>query len=154
MLINFVWNLLKLMPCSLEICHFINVITLQSIKSAIFNSHLSYARTVWGQSIPISHRICILQRNALRIICFAKFNIHTTHLFRRIKIIRFADLVSVENCIFINKCFSCKSCSVFSQTRFAVNGLLIQPNYNTAKFGTKAFLYSTITFWNSVQALF
>ena len=35
-----------------------------------------------------------------------------------------------------------------------MNGLLILPNCNTAKFGTKAFLYSTITSWNSFQALF
>ena len=86
------------------------------------------------------------------------------------KIIKFVDLVSVENCIFINMCFSCKSYSVlfasFShlhhsatgrynhQTKFAMNGLLILPNCNTAKFGTKAFLYSTITFWNSFQTLF
>ena len=64
------------------------------------------------------------------------------------KIIEFVDLVSVENCIFINKCFSCKSYSVFShlynlatgrhnhQTRFAMNGLLILPTCNTAKFST------------------
>ena len=76
------------------------------------------------------------------------------------KIIKFVDLVSVENYIFINKCFSSKSYSVFShlynlatgrhnhQTRFAKNGLLILPNCNTAKFGTKAFLHSTITSWN------
>ena len=82
------------------------------------------------------------------------------------KIIKFVNLVSVENCIFINKFFSCKSYSVFSdlynlatgrhnhQTRFAMNGLLILPNCNTAKFGTKAFLYSTITSWNFFQALF
>ena len=72
------------------------------------------------------------------------------------KTIKFVDLVSVESCIFINKCFSWKSYSAFShlynlatgrhnpQTKFAMNGLLILPNYSTAKFGTKAFLSSTI----------
>ena len=34
------------------------------------------------------------------------------------------------------------------QTRFAMNGLLILPICNTFKFGTKAFLFSTITSWN------
>ena len=97
-----------------KIRYFVNETTLQSIYFAIFNSHLSYACTAWGQSIIPSHRICILQRNALRIICFAKFNDHTTQLFRKMKIIKFVDLVSVENCIFINKCFSCKSYSIFS----------------------------------------
>ena len=82
------------------------------------------------------------------------------------KIIKFVDLVSVGNCIFVIKCVSCKSYSVCShlynlatdrrnhQTRYAMNGLLILPNRNTAKFSTKASLYSTITSWNSFQALF
>ena len=107
-----------------------------------------------------------LQRNALQMICFAKLNDHATQLFRKMKIIKFVDLVSVENCIFINKCLSCKSYSVFShlynlaagrhnhQTRFAMNGLLILPNYNTDLFGTKAFLYFRISSWNSFQVLF
>ena len=61
-----------------KIHYFVNeMTTLRSIYFAIFNSHLSYACTAWGQSIIPSHRICILQRNALRIICFAKFNNHT-----------------------------------------------------------------------------
>ena len=76
---------------------------------------------------------------------------HATELFRKMKIIKFVYLVSAENCIFINKYFSCKSYYVFShlydlatgrhnhQTRFAMNGLLKLPNYNTAKFGTKTF---------------
>ena len=120
-----------------KIRYFVDETTLKSIYFAIFISHLSNACTPWRQSIIPSHRICILQRNALWIICFAKFNDHTTHLFHKMKIIKFVDLVSVENCIFINKCFSCKSYSVFShlynlatgrhnqQTRFAMNGLLI-----------------------------
>ena len=68
-------------------------------------------------------------------------------------IIKFLDLVSVGNCIFINRCFSCKSYSVFShlynlatgrhnhKTRFAINGLLILPNCNTAQFSAKALSY-------------
>ena len=112
------------------------------------------------------YRVCILPRYALQIICFAKFNDHTTQLFPKIKFKKFADLVLFENCVFINKCFSFKSYSVFShlynlatgrhnrQTRLAMNGLLILANCNTDKFSAKAFLCSTITSWNSFQALF
>ena len=141
--------------------YFINETTLQSIYFAIFNSHLSYACTAWRQSIPPFHRVGILQRNALQIIYFAKFNDHATQLFCKMKTIKFVDMVSG---VFINKCFSFKSYSVFShlynlatarhnhQTRFAMNGLSILPSCNTSKFGTKAFLYSTITSWNSFEA--
>ena len=69
--------------------YFINETTFRSIYFAIFNSHLSYVCTACGQSIVPSHRTFILQRNALRIICFAKFNDQTTQLFRKIKIIKF-----------------------------------------------------------------
>ena len=77
------------------------------------------------------------------------------------KIIKFVDLIAVENRIFINKCFSCKSYSAFShlhnsarhdhQIRFAMNGPLILPNCNTAKCCAKAFFYSAISSWNSFQ---
>ena len=144
MLINFVWNLLKLMPCSLKFV----ILLMKSLSSLsiLLSSIPIVPCTAWGQSIVPSHR-----RNALWIICFAKFNDHTTHLFRKVKIIKFVDLVSIENYIFINKCFSCKFYSVFShlynlvtgrhnhQTRFAMNGLLILPNCNTAKFDKIAF---------------
>ena len=80
-----------------KICYFVHETTLQSICFAIFNSHLFYACTAWGQSIVPSHRICILQRNALQIILFVKFNDHTTQVFCKMKIIKFVDLVSVEN---------------------------------------------------------
>ena len=64
-----------------KMCYFVNETTLPSIYFAIFNSHLSYACTAWGQSIAPSHGICISQRNALSIICSAKCNDHTTQLF-------------------------------------------------------------------------
>ena len=149
-----------------KICYFVNETALWSIYFAIFSSHLSYACTAWGQSIVPSHRVWILQRNAPRIIYFSKFNNHTTQIFHKMKIIKFVALVSVENCIVRNKRFSSKSYSVFRhlcnlatgrhnhQTRFPMNGFLIRPNCNTAKFGTKVFWHSTIISWNSFQALF
>ena len=56
------------------------------------------------------------------IICFAKFNGHTTKLFHKMKIIKFVDLVSVENCIFISRGFSFKSYSVFNHLYSLVTG--------------------------------
>ena len=97
-----------------KICNFVNETTLWSIYFAIFSSHLSYACTTWGQFIVPSNRVCILQENAPRVICFAKFNDHTNQRFHKMKIIKFVGLLSVENCIFINKCFSYKSISLFS----------------------------------------
>ena len=78
-----------------KIHYFVNQTTLRYIYFALFNSNLSYAYTAWGQFIVPSHKICILQRNALQIICFDKFSDHTTQLFCKMKT-KFFDLVSVE----------------------------------------------------------
>ena len=56
------------------------------------------------------------------LICFAKFNGHTTKLFRKMKIIKFVDLVSVENYILINRGFSFKPYSVISHLYSLVTG--------------------------------
>ena len=97
---------------------------------------------------------------------FCEIQWYNTQLFCQMIITKFVGLVSVENCIFISKCFSCKCYSAFShlfnsatgthnhQARFAMNCLLILANCNTTKFGTKILLYSTIASWNSFQALF
>ena len=109
-----------------KIQYFVNETTLLFISFAIFNSHLSYVCTACRQSIVPSHRVWILHRTVAHIICFAKFSDHTIQLFHKMKIINFFDLVSIENCIFVNKDFSCKSYSVSShnhQIRFGMNGL-------------------------------
>ena len=71
-------KLVKANPMLPKIHYFVNETTLQYIYFDIFNSHLSYACTAWGQSIVPSHTVCILQRNTLRIICFAKLNDYAT----------------------------------------------------------------------------
>ena len=37
---------------------------------------------------------------------FAPFNAHTTSLFKNCNILKFADIINVESCIFINNCFN------------------------------------------------
>ena len=37
---------------------------------------------------------------------FVAFNAHTTSLFKNCTILKFADIINVESCIFINNCFN------------------------------------------------
>ena len=37
---------------------------------------------------------------------FAPFNAHTTPLFKNCNILKFADTINVESCIFMNNCFT------------------------------------------------
>ena len=43
-----------------------------------------------------------------------QFNAHTTSLFKNYNILKFADIINVENCIFINNCFNKDSFSIFN----------------------------------------
>ena len=74
---------------------------------------------------------------------FAPFNAYTTPLFKNCKILKFAYIINVESCIFINNCFNKDSFSIFNEnfrlvstthsynTRSARNGLLFVPSYNS-----------------------
>ena len=71
----------------------------------------------------------------------------------------FSDQISLCNCLFIYKRFFSKAPSVFSHifflassthkqnTRFASHSLLLKPRCNTPKYGTNAFVASTIASW-------
>ena len=91
---------------------------------------------------------------------------HTLPIFAKLNIIKFSDLISLCNCLFIYKHFISKPASVFSHvfilasntheqnTRFASHGLLIKPRCNTSKYGTNAFVASAIASWNFFQKEF
>ena len=46
---------------------------------------------------------------------FVSFNAHTTPLFKNCNILKFADIINVESCIFINNCFNRDSFSIFNE---------------------------------------
>ena len=86
---------------------------------------------------------------------FAPFNAHTTPLFKSCNILKFADIINVENCTFRSNCFNRDSFSIFNEnfklvstthsnnTRSARNDLLFVPSYNTVRFGRKSIIHST-----------
>ena len=152
------------MLCKLH--HYVNEATIKSIYYAIFHSHLSYVYTEWGPNLNPKHRINLLQKKAIRIISFAQYDAHTLPIFAKLNIIKFSDLISLCNCLFIYKHVFSKAPSVFSHvfilasntheqnTRFASHGLLIKPRCNTSKYSTNTFVASAIASWNFFQKEF
>ena len=55
------------------------------------------------------------KKKALRIMNFASFNAHTTPLFKNCNILKFADIINVESCIFINNGFDKDSFTIFNE---------------------------------------
>ena len=105
----------------------------------------------------------LFSKKALKIMNFAPCNAHTTPSFKNCNILKFADIINVESCIFINNCFNRDSFSIFHEnfnlvstrhsynTRSARNGLLFVPSYNTVRFGRKSIIHSTTLTWNYLQ---
>ena len=135
-------NKAKAMLCKLR--HFVNVATIKSIYCAIFHSHLSYVWTAWGQNLKSKRCINLLQKKANADNYFTSFDAHTLPILAKLNIIKFPDLISFCNCLFIYKHFLGKSSSVFSNvfiltfntheqnTRSASNGLLTKPPCSTS----------------------
>ena len=90
----------------------VNANILKSIYYALFESHINYACIIWG---PLYiNRLYILQKKALRIINFKERNARSSPLFHYSKIIKIADKVNIENCLFINKYTNNKLPSIFT----------------------------------------
>ena len=70
---------------------------------------------------------------------FAPFNAHTTPSFKNCNILKFADIINVESCIFISNCFNRDSFSIFNENFKLV---LTTHSYNTR---------STTLTWNYIQ---
>ena len=84
-------------------------------------------------------------------------------MFHYSKIIKIADKVKIENCLFINKYTNNKLPSIFTnwftfssmshnyQTSFASKGNLQIPSVQTTSYGKNAFVYTVIRTWNDIQ---
>ena len=129
----------------------------------IFESHINYACIIWGQNISTINRLYIFQIKALRIINFKEHNAHSPPLFRYSRIIKIADKVKIENCLFINKYSNNKLPSIFTnwfifssvshnyQTLFVSKENLQIPSVQTTLYGKNDFVYMVIKTWNDIQ---
>ena len=116
----------------------------------------SYDLLIWLYSILISimyvylgglqdflNKKCLFsEKKALRIMNFAPFNVCTTLLFKNCNMLKFADIINVESCVFINDCFNKDSFSVFNENFKYVS---ITHSYITTSAKMVYCLYQVIT---------
>ena len=82
--------------------HFVSPKLLKNIYYAIFSSHLTYGSQIWGQNInTYIDNISIIQKNAVRIITFAEFNAHTDPIFKKLRILKIKDHITLQNCLLV-----------------------------------------------------
>ena len=99
----------------------------------------------------------------MRILHSAAYRDYACNLFHRYKVLKFYVLVSLENSLFVNKCFNDEAFSLFSNhfkltasshsycTRSASNGLIFKRLYSTIRYGNKSVINSTVSTWNHFQ---
>ena len=134
-----------------------NTRVLKLIYGAIFDCHLNYANTVWGQNKNSLNQLFLLQKKTLRIISFECRNAHSNLLFYRHKIVKLHDKIIIENCLFISKSINLDLSPIFNnwftfssyshrcKTSCSLKGLLKVNNTNTKKYGRKALINSAIS---------
>ena len=91
--------------------HFVNSEILRSTYFTIFHSHLNYICIAWGVTRFPQQKVSS-PKKALGIMNFVSFNSHTLSLFKNSNILKFADIIDVESCIFINNYFNRDSFSI------------------------------------------
>ena len=140
----------------------VNASTLKSIYYAIFESHINYACTVWGQNNYTINRLFILQKKALRTLFYKDRNAHSNPLFLESGIIKLPDKVKIENCLLISKYvhntlpssfyswFTFSSTSHRYETSFSSQGNLKIPNVQTTSYGKASFISMAVKSWNNL----
>ena len=132
-----------------------------SIYHATFSSILLYGCQVWGQhQNPLLNKIEKLQKNAIRIITFSEFNSHTNPLFKKLKILKFKDQITLSNCLLVhdqihnelpntfNNYFITTNDLYTANTKSAKAGKLFVPLVNSTRYGRHSIKHSCILAWN------
>ena len=143
--------------------HFLPNNILLQVYFALFQSRLTYCSQSWGQpSSTYLQRICTLQNQAVRLMTFSQPRAHAAPIFSDLCLLRFADLVQLQNLLLIHK-IRTRPCSLppslinnfsidFSHaraTRGQSTGLINRPTYSTTKYGLHSTKSHLITSWNS-----
>ena len=82
--------------------HYVPVLILKIIYNSLFLSHLNYGITAWG--FNVGPRIKTLQKKAIRYISNAKYNSHTTPVFKNLQLLQAVDIFKLACFNFFYKC--------------------------------------------------
>ena len=85
-----------------QIRYFVSAKLLRTVYFAIFDLYLRYECQIWGQNKNVNtNEISKLQDKAIRVISFKDCNTPCGPLYSEMKIIKFFDLITFHNCVFI-----------------------------------------------------
>ena len=137
---------------------------LRSLYFSLFNSHLTYGLSVWGQCIAeYLEKLKLIQKKIVRAISFANFDAPTKPLMKELKILSIDDLYKMQIASLmwdydhgslpqtLNKLFTRRSAVHTRNLRNALDGRLYTANrFNTA-YGKKSFSQIGSQFLNNLK---
>ena len=135
-----------------KVRHYVKNNVLLSIYHAIFSSHVSYGSQFWGQnSNSATRKIFLQQKKALRIMTFSPFQTPSSPLFKQLKILKFEDMIRLNNCLFVHDYFTGRLPKSFenffskasevhpsTDTRNSTNHTLWKPAINSVSYGLQS----------------
>ena len=83
--------------------HFVTIDNLRNIYLGIFSSILTYSAQIWGQHHNYHvKRVIKLQDKSIRIINFAEYREPTSNLYKKSKILKFTDNITLNNYMYVH----------------------------------------------------
>ena len=149
-----------------RIRNFVNVKTLKTIYYTIFDSHINYANVIWDQNSNAVYRVFVLQKKALRIICFQPRDCYSSPLFKKHNLLKSEDKIKLENVLLVSKYFNNILPSIFNNwfilcsdmhnynTAASLTGKLFKPSFRTILHGKNYVTLSAVNAWNKIQTAF
>ena len=147
--------------------HYISKDDLKILYYAIFSSHLMYGCQIWGQTLnSFNQKIEKLQNRALHIITFSDFQAASNPLYANLKILKLADQIKLQNCLFVHDALSKISPICFHNyfsltntihslhTKSSKLGCLYVTNSNTVTYGLNSITNKCISIWNDITKKF
>ena len=122
---------------------------------------MTYSCQTWAQqNSRVPNTISRLQNIAMRIISFSDFNDDTDPIYKSLKVLKFKDFITLQNCLFVHDFIKEKLPSCFSNfftpitavgnksTQNAKLGCLFIQHSNTTKYGLNSTTRKCINNWN------
>ena len=146
-----------------KIRFYVNKKTLTQLYYALIYPYLLYGVIAWGSaSQTVLKPLITLQKKAIRVMTFSKYNDHSSSLFKTMNIIKFIDLIHYQVCIFMHKFHHNQLPITFSDffkqvsamhnynTRHAAKKSYVLPKVKT-NYGLSSIKYKGSQIWNSLD---
>ena len=146
-----------------KIRYYVTLDVLTNLFYTLLYPFLIYGIVVWGNTYPTNLKpLFILQKRAIRIITFSKFDEHSSPLFKQTTILKLFDLVNFHVSIFMFKFYNKLLPAVFDNffvptskvhnynTRLTSSNAYSLPRVRT-NYGKFNIRFSGAKIWNSLE---